>query len=106
MLVFFLTSSLLFFSYFGYYLIFSQQQTALSHSGWEVFTRTFSETGVQQDSILCTTLFLLYINDFLLDVICNIVIYADDTNLYTNCDQVLIYGNNQICLLNLPLSFD
>ena len=28
------------------------------------------------------TLFLLYINDILDDVICNIAIYADDTNLY------------------------
>ena len=32
------------------------------------------------------TLFLLYIND-LPDVICNIAIYADDTTLYSKCDQ-------------------
>ena len=31
-------------------------------------------------------LVLLYIND-LPDVICNIVIYADDTALYSKCDQ-------------------
>ena len=32
------------------------------------------------------TLFLLYIND-LPDVICNIAICADDTTLYSKCDQ-------------------
>ena len=31
--------------------------------------------------------FLLYINDLPNDVICNIVIYADDTTLYSKCDQ-------------------
>ena len=31
--------------------------------------------------------FLLYINDLLDDVICDIPIYVDDTTLYYNCDQ-------------------
>ena len=39
--------------------------------------------GVPQGS----TLFLLYINDLPDDVICNIAIYADDTTLYSKCDQ-------------------
>ena len=33
------------------------------------------------------TLFLLYINDLPDDVICNIAIYADNTTLYSKCDQ-------------------
>ena len=43
--------------------------------------------GVSQDSILGLTFFLLYINDLSDNVICDIVIYADDTTLYSKCDQ-------------------
>ena len=43
--------------------------------------------GVPQGPILSPTFFLLYINDLPDDAICNIAIYADDTTLYSKCDQ-------------------
>ena len=42
--------------------------------------------GVPQGSIIVPTLFLLYINDLLDDIICNIAVYADNTTLYSKCD--------------------
>ena len=44
--------------------------------------------GVLQGFILGPTLFLLYVNDLPDDVICNIAICADDTTLYSKCDQI------------------
>ena len=43
--------------------------------------------GVPQCSILGSTRFLLYINELLGDVICNITIYADNITLCSKCDQ-------------------
>ena len=37
--------------------------------------------------LVLDTLFLLYVNDLPDDAICNIAIYADDTTLYSKCDQ-------------------
>ena len=45
--------------------------------------------GVPQGSIHGPTFFLLYTND-LPYVICNITIYADDTTVYSKCDQQLV----------------
>ena len=43
--------------------------------------------GFPQGSNLSFTLFLLDINDLPDDVICDIAIYADDTTVYSKCDQ-------------------
>ena len=43
--------------------------------------------GLSPASILDLAFFLLYINDLPDNVICNIAVYADDTTLYTKCDQ-------------------
>ena len=43
--------------------------------------------GVPQGLVLGPKLFLLYINDLRDDVISNICIYADNTTLYSKCDQ-------------------
>ena len=40
-----------------------------------------------EGSILGPTLLLLYTDDLPDDIICNIVICADDTTLYSKCDQ-------------------
>ena len=49
--------------------------------------------GVPQGSILGPTIFLLYIDDLPDDVFCNMAIYADNTTLYSKCDQGLIKEN-------------
>ena len=43
--------------------------------------------GVPQGSILGHTLFLLYVNDLPDNVICDMAFHADDTTLYSKCDQ-------------------
>ena len=43
--------------------------------------------GVPQGTICGPTLLLLYINDLPDDVTCDIDIYADDTTLYSKCNQ-------------------
>ena len=48
--------------------------------------------GVPQGSILDPTLFLLYINEFPDNVICNITAYIDDTTFYSKPDQASNLG--------------
>ena len=59
---------------------------ASNGSGWDSHEYPVN-AGVSQGSILCHTLFLLYINDLPDDVVCDITIYADDTTLYSKCYQ-------------------
>ena len=47
-----------------------------------------ANAGGYWGSTLGPTLFLLYINDFPDDVVCNTAIYADDTTLHAKCEQV------------------
>ena len=62
--------------------------------------------GVPEDFILVPTLFLLCINDLPDNVICNITIYADDTTLYSKCDQASDWCNNLNWLLKLNLIYE
>ena len=56
-------------------------------------------------AILGSTLFLLYINDLPDNVICDIAIYADDTTLYSKCDQASDLLQQLEWLLHLNLIF-
>ena len=63
--------------------------------------------GVPQWSILSPTLFLLYINDLFDDVVCDITIYADNTSLYSKCNQASdLCSNNLNWLLILNLIYE
>ena len=62
--------------------------------------------GVAQGSIFGLTFSLLYINGLPDNVICNIAINADETTLYSKCDQASDLCNNLKWLLNLNLIYD
>ena len=89
MLVFFTNLSFMEFqvSYLALFLFFS----VIDGFKWFLDGKSSQEYSVNarvpQSSILCPTLFLLYINDLSDDVICDIAIYADDTTLYSKCDR-------------------
>ena len=93
MLVFFTNLNVMEFQvrYLALFLLFFSNR-----QHWVVLVGKLSQeypfnAGVTQVSILGPTLFLLYINDLPDDVICGMVIcdviYADNTTLYSKCDQ-------------------
>ena len=67
---------------------------------------TVPQTGVDQGSILGPTLFLLCSNDLPDHIICDIAIYADDTTLYSKCDQASDQWQQLDWLLNLNLIYE
>ena len=89
MLVVFINLSLMEFQvrYFALFLLFSvigRLRVVLDRKSSQEYP---INAGVPQGSILGPTLFLLYINHLPDYVICDIAIYADNTTLYSKCDQ-------------------
>ena len=56
----------------------------MDRKSWEEYP---VNAEIPQGSVLGFTVFLIYINHFHGDVICNSAIFADDTTLYSKCDQ-------------------
>ena len=50
-------------------------------------SQEYQVNAIVQGSVLGPIISLLYINNVSDNVICNIAIYADDTTLYSKCDQ-------------------
>ena len=53
---------------------------------WNLWQEYTFNAGVPQDSIFDLILFRLYLNDLPNDMICNVVICADDTTLHPKCN--------------------
>ena len=88
---------------FGLILSFLSNRRLRVVHDWKFSQEYPVNAGVNQGSILFSAPFLLYNNDLLDDVIFNIVIYADDTIIYSKCDLAsdLWQKQNRLLILNL-----
>ena len=77
-------------SWFESYLSNRQQYTVIN--GYKSNVKSI-EAGVPQGSVLGPLLFLVYINDIVEDIQCNIRLFADDTSLYVITDDPLVSSN-------------
>ena len=87
MLVFFTDLSLMEFQVFGLISSFLSNRRLRVALDGKSSQEYLVNAGVPQCSILGPTLFLLCINDLPDDAICDIAVYADDTTLFSKCDQ-------------------
>ena len=70
-------------------------------------SKTYSITsGVPQGSILGPTMFLMFINDLPDNLVCNLVMYADDSTLYSCLDEKSDNQNRLDLVNSLELDLD
>ena len=77
-------------SWFDSYLNNRKQFTVIN--GYKSNIKSI-EAGVPQGSVLGPLLFLVYINDIVEDIQCNIKLFADDTSLYVIIDDPFLSTN-------------
>ena len=80
-------------NWFSNYLADSKQRVVINGNASEF---KLVEAGVPQGSILGPLLFLVYINDIVRELDCNVRLFADDTSLYIVVENPLHALNNNL----------